>query len=179
MTPRRSLYARSALVRGQQCTTGALLAPTAARSRQRGGAEVAKLATGREDYHARELATDHQAYPSGHGESPGVGTAPAPPHPTRNAEHRSGFRRMLEIATHRKFLGDDRGQLGMPSWTSGRVRVSGIYREHPLPSAPPPRSSRRQCGPWGSQGSQPPSGCPPTGSQLGRSPTPRQGSTTR
>jgi conjugative relaxase-like TrwC/TraI family protein len=34
-------------------------------------ADVAKLAVGREDYYLRELATDHEAYLSGHGESPG------------------------------------------------------------------------------------------------------------
>jgi conjugative relaxase-like TrwC/TraI family protein len=34
-------------------------------------ADVAKLAIGREAYYTRELATDHQAYLSGHGESPG------------------------------------------------------------------------------------------------------------
>jgi conjugative relaxase-like TrwC/TraI family protein len=34
-------------------------------------ADVAKLAVGREDYYTRELATDHQQYLSGHGESPG------------------------------------------------------------------------------------------------------------
>jgi conjugative relaxase-like TrwC/TraI family protein len=34
-------------------------------------ADVAKLAAGREDYYTRELATDHQHYLSGHGESPG------------------------------------------------------------------------------------------------------------
>jgi hypothetical protein len=39
----------------------------------RGGvvADVAKLSVGREAYYTRELATDHQAYLSGHGESPG------------------------------------------------------------------------------------------------------------
>ena len=48
------------------------------RSRQRrregsGGvvADIAKLSVGREEYYTRELATDHQAYLSGHGESPG------------------------------------------------------------------------------------------------------------
>jgi len=48
------------------------------RSRQRrregnGGvvADIAKLSVGREAYYTRELATDHQAYLSGHGESPG------------------------------------------------------------------------------------------------------------
>jgi hypothetical protein len=34
-------------------------------------ADVAKLAVGREEYYIRELATDHEAYLSGHGESPG------------------------------------------------------------------------------------------------------------
>jgi len=34
-------------------------------------ADVAKLAVGREEYYTRELATDHQQYLSGHGESPG------------------------------------------------------------------------------------------------------------
>jgi hypothetical protein len=34
-------------------------------------ADIAKLSVGREAYYTRELATDHQAYLSGHGESPG------------------------------------------------------------------------------------------------------------
>jgi TrwC relaxase len=34
-------------------------------------ADIAKLSVGREEYHTRELATDHEAYLSGHGESPG------------------------------------------------------------------------------------------------------------
>jgi len=34
-------------------------------------ADVAKLAVGREAYYTRELATDHEQYLSGHGESPG------------------------------------------------------------------------------------------------------------
>jgi conjugative relaxase-like TrwC/TraI family protein len=39
----------------------------------RGGvvADVAKLSVGREEYYTRELATDHEQYLSGHGESPG------------------------------------------------------------------------------------------------------------
>jgi hypothetical protein len=48
------------------------------RSRQRrregsGGvvADIAKLSVGREAYYTRELATDHEQYLSGHGESPG------------------------------------------------------------------------------------------------------------
>jgi conjugative relaxase-like TrwC/TraI family protein len=34
-------------------------------------ADIAKLSMGREEYYTRELATDHEAYLSGHGESPG------------------------------------------------------------------------------------------------------------
>jgi hypothetical protein len=34
-------------------------------------ADIAKLSAGREEYYTRELATDHEAYLSGHGESPG------------------------------------------------------------------------------------------------------------
>jgi conjugative relaxase-like TrwC/TraI family protein len=34
-------------------------------------ADIAKLSVGREGYYTRELATDHEAYLSGHGESPG------------------------------------------------------------------------------------------------------------
>jgi hypothetical protein len=34
-------------------------------------ADIAKLSVGREEYYTRERATDHQAYLSGHGESPG------------------------------------------------------------------------------------------------------------
>ena len=34
-------------------------------------ADVAKLSVGREEYHTRELATDHEQYMSGRGESPG------------------------------------------------------------------------------------------------------------
>jgi conjugative relaxase-like TrwC/TraI family protein len=46
------------------------------RQRRRGGssgvvADIAKLTVGREEYYTRELATDHEQYLSGHGESPG------------------------------------------------------------------------------------------------------------
>src|SRR5512132_4316423 len=36
-------------------------------------ADIAKLSVGGEAYYTRELATDHEAYLSGHGESPGRG----------------------------------------------------------------------------------------------------------
>jgi hypothetical protein len=34
-------------------------------------ADIAKLSVGREEYYTRELATDHEQYLSGRGESPG------------------------------------------------------------------------------------------------------------
>ena len=34
-------------------------------------ADIAKLSIGREEHYTRELATDHEQYLSGHGESPG------------------------------------------------------------------------------------------------------------
>ena len=61
MAPRQSIYSRPEIVRGEQCTTGALLAPTAARRQRRVVADVAKLAVGREDYYTRELADSHEA----------------------------------------------------------------------------------------------------------------------
>jgi conjugative relaxase-like TrwC/TraI family protein len=72
MKRRRSLYARPEIIRGEQCTTGAF---GRANEGEEAGvgvvADVAKLSVGREDYYLRELATDHEAYLSGHGESPG------------------------------------------------------------------------------------------------------------
>jgi hypothetical protein len=59
MKPRRSLYARPEIIRGEQCTRGALSAPTTARE-ERVVADIAKLSVGREAYYTRELATDHE-----------------------------------------------------------------------------------------------------------------------
>jgi hypothetical protein len=47
------------------------LAPTTAGGRSGVVADIAKLSVGREAYYTRELATDHEQYLSGHGESPG------------------------------------------------------------------------------------------------------------
>ena len=49
-----------------------MLAPaTAGRGAAGVVADIAKLSVGREAYSTHELATDHEAYLSGHGESPG------------------------------------------------------------------------------------------------------------
>jgi hypothetical protein len=47
------------------------LAPTKAGGAVGVVADIAKLSVGREAYYTRELATDHEQYLSGHGESPG------------------------------------------------------------------------------------------------------------
>jgi hypothetical protein len=74
-----------------------LLAPTAARRQQQVVADVAKLAVGREDYYLRELATDHEAYLSGHGESPGRWYGAGAARLGLEGEASSaGFRRMFE-----------------------------------------------------------------------------------
>jgi conjugative relaxase-like TrwC/TraI family protein len=60
-------------------------------------ADVAKLTVGREEYYTRELATDHEQYLSGHGESPGRwyghGSAALRMEGEASVE---GFRRMFE-----------------------------------------------------------------------------------
>src|SRR5215208_2111913 len=71
MKRRLSLYAHPKPFSEEQCTTGALLAPTQARRSGAVVADIAKLSVGREAYYTRELATDHEQYLSGHGESPG------------------------------------------------------------------------------------------------------------
>jgi conjugative relaxase-like TrwC/TraI family protein len=60
-------------------------------------ADVAKLAVGREDYYLRELATDHEQYLSGHGESPGRWYgAGASTLGLEGEASPAGFRRMFE-----------------------------------------------------------------------------------
>src|SRR5512133_1900082 len=72
MKLRRSLYARPVIVRGEQCTKGAFARANEGEEGSGGVvADIAKLTVGREEYYTRELATDHEAYLSGHGESPG------------------------------------------------------------------------------------------------------------
>jgi conjugative relaxase-like TrwC/TraI family protein len=60
-------------------------------------ADIAKLSVGRETYYTRELATDHQQYLSGHGESPGrwygAGAASLG---LQGEASPAGFRRMFE-----------------------------------------------------------------------------------
>jgi TrwC relaxase len=56
----------------EQCTTGAFAGANDGGEGAAGVvADIAKLTVGREEYYTRELATDHEEYLSGHGESPG------------------------------------------------------------------------------------------------------------
>jgi conjugative relaxase-like TrwC/TraI family protein len=60
------------IFRGEQCTKGAFARANAGGEGAVGVvADIAKLSVGREAYYTRELATDHEQYLSGHGESPG------------------------------------------------------------------------------------------------------------
>src|SRR5512133_2285207 len=70
-TPPRLVLSLQTIVRGEQCTRGALLAPTKAEGSGGVVADIAKLSVEREEDYTRELATDHEQYLSGQGESPG------------------------------------------------------------------------------------------------------------
>jgi hypothetical protein len=51
MKPPDPLYARPVIVRGEQRTSGALLAPAKAGGKRRVVADIAKLTVGREEYY--------------------------------------------------------------------------------------------------------------------------------
>src|SRR4029453_3859639 len=60
------------IFRGEQCTRGAFArVDEGEEASGRVVADVARLSAGGEEYYLRELATDHEQYLSGHGESPG------------------------------------------------------------------------------------------------------------
>jgi conjugative relaxase-like TrwC/TraI family protein len=82
-------------------------------------ADIAKLSVGREEYYTRELATDHEAYLSGHGESPGrwygAGAATLE---LRGEASVAGFQRMFE-GRHPdtgELLGRPHGSNAMPAF---------------------------------------------------------------
>jgi conjugative relaxase-like TrwC/TraI family protein len=73
------------------------LALTKARGERRVVADIAKLSVGREEYYTRELATDHEQYLSGHGESPGRWYGGGVTNlGLRGEASPAGFRRMFE-----------------------------------------------------------------------------------
>src|SRR5829696_1489247 len=72
MTVTVPLYPRPAIFSEESNAPGVRsLAPTTAGGSGGMVTDIAKLSVGREEYYTRELATDHEAYLSGHGESPG------------------------------------------------------------------------------------------------------------
>jgi conjugative relaxase-like TrwC/TraI family protein len=92
--------------------------------RRRGGsggvvADIAKLSVGREEYYTRELATDHQAYLSGHGESPGRWYgAGATSLGLEGEASVAGFQAMFEgrDPTTRELLGRPHGRNAVPGF---------------------------------------------------------------
>jgi len=82
-------------------------------------ADIAKLTVGREAYYTRELATDHEAYLSGHGESPGrwYGAAAAALGLQGEASP-AGFQRMFEgrDPTTGELLGRAHGRNAVPAF---------------------------------------------------------------
>jgi conjugative relaxase-like TrwC/TraI family protein len=82
-------------------------------------ADIAKLSVGREEYYTRELATDHEQYLSGHGESPGRWYGAAATSLGLQGEASAvGFRRMFE-GRHPdtgEFLGHPHGKGAVPAF---------------------------------------------------------------
>ena len=82
-------------------------------------ADIAKLSVGREEYYTRELATDHQAYLSGHGESPGRWYgAGAGSLGLQGEASRGGFQAMFEgrDPTTGELLGRPHGRNAVPAF---------------------------------------------------------------
>jgi hypothetical protein len=95
-------------------------------------ADIAKLSAGREEYYTRELATDHEQYLSGHGESPGRWYgAGASSLGLQGEASPAGFRGMFEgrhPATG-ELLGRPHGRNAVPAltWSCARLRASRSF----------------------------------------------------
>jgi conjugative relaxase-like TrwC/TraI family protein len=82
-------------------------------------ADIAKLSVGREAYYTRELATDHEQYLSGHGESPGRWYgAGATTLGLQGEASPASFRRMFEgqDPTTGELLGHPHGRNAVPAF---------------------------------------------------------------
>jgi hypothetical protein len=82
-------------------------------------ADIAKLSVGREAYYTRELATDHEQYLSGHGESPGRWYgAGATTLGLQGEASVAGFQRMFEgrDPTTGELLGRPHGRNAVPGF---------------------------------------------------------------
>jgi hypothetical protein len=92
-------------------------------------ADIAKLSVGREAYYTRELATDHETYLSGHGESPGRWYgAGATTLGLEGEASVAGFQAMFEgrDPTTGELLGRPHGAMPCPPsmWSCGQPRAS-------------------------------------------------------
>jgi conjugative relaxase-like TrwC/TraI family protein len=82
-------------------------------------ADIAKLSVGREAYYTRELATDHEQYLSGHGESPGRWYGAGARNLGLQGEASvAGFQAMFEgrHPTTRELLGRPHGRNAVPGF---------------------------------------------------------------
>jgi conjugative relaxase-like TrwC/TraI family protein len=82
-------------------------------------ADIAKLSVGREEYYTRELAADHEAYLSGHGESPGRWYGAGASSLGREGEASvAGFQAMFEgrDPTTGELLGRPHGRNAVPAF---------------------------------------------------------------
>jgi conjugative relaxase-like TrwC/TraI family protein len=117
MKRRRSLYAQPEIIRGEQCTKGAFARANDGGEGAAVVADIAKLSVGREGYYTRELATDHEAYLSGHGESPGRWYG-AGSLGLQGQASVAGFQAMFEgrDPTTRELLGRPHGRNAVPAF---------------------------------------------------------------
>ena len=116
-------------------------------------ADVAKLSVGREEYYTRELATDHEAYLSGHGESPGRWYGAGAANLELEGEASvAGFQAMFEgrDPTTEELLGRPHGRDAVPAFDvvlRPTKSVSVLYglgegeQHHPLAAAGTARSA--------------------------------------
>ena len=85
-------------------------------------ADIAKLSVGREEYYTRELAPDHEAYLTGHGESPrrwyGAGAASLGLEGEAGEASVAGFQAMFEgrDPTTGELLGRPHGRNAVPAF---------------------------------------------------------------
>jgi hypothetical protein len=84
-------------------------------------ADIAKLSVGREVYNTRELATDHEQYLSGHGESPGRTAAMRRrPFDAVGFDHRTSREGDPLLHTHLVVANRSRGRTAAGQrWTAG------------------------------------------------------------
>ena len=123
-------------------------------------ADIAKLSVGRKAYYTHELATDHEAYLSGHGESPGRWYgAGASSLGLQDEASPAGFQAMLRAGTQPRATCSAAHTAATPSsppltWSCGRPRAcrsctaSGIRPSAGRSWRPIMRGWRRRSATW-------------------------------